>query len=111
MRHVKAIVMVILRLTIVETIVLQIVLQTIALQVTLSGCRTGTLQAPAGFALGLLLGISKLNKREIALAVRIGHHGHFDLWLDRLVGHDIKQIRLSLLSLNSPRYLRHILST
>jgi hypothetical protein len=111
MRHVKAIVMVILGLTIMETVVLQVVLQAIALQVTLPGGRTGALQAPASLALGLLLGISKLDKGEIALAVRIWHHGHLDFWLDRLVGHDIEEIRLSLLTLDSPRYLRHVLST
>src|SRR5262249_47276097 len=75
----------------------------------LSSRRAGALQASTRLALSLLLRISKLNKREIALAVRIRHHGHLDFWLDRLVGHDIKEIRLSLLCLDSPRYLRHIL--
>src|SRR5579875_1875716 len=110
MRQIKIIIMIIARLPIMEAIIGQAMLNAILLQIALAGSRAGTLQAASRFSHRLLPQIALLNQAEIAAALLVGQHRHLHLRLNRLVGHNIKQIRLALLKLQTAGYLRHILA-
>src|SRR5579875_2871956 len=110
MRQIHIVVVVVARLAIMEAIIGQAVLDAVLLQVALTGSRAGALQAAARFTLGLLAEIAHLDEPEVALAVLIRQHRHLHLRLNRLVGHDIEEIRLALLQFQAARHILHILA-
>src|SRR5579884_4224258 len=109
-REIHLMIVIIAGLSIMETIIGQPMLDAILLQITLPGCRTGTLQTTSRLSLSLLLQIAHLDDAEVAFAFLIGQHRHLDFGFHRLVGHDIEQVRLALLQLQPPGDLLHFLS-
>ena len=97
----KLVIVVVARLAVVEAVVFEVVLEAVLLQVALPRRRAGALEAAARLALRLLLRVAHLDQPEVALALVVGQHRHLDLRLDRLVRHDVEEVRLALLRLDA----------
>src|SRR6266487_4506985 len=94
-----------------EAVISQTMFDTVLLQITLSGRWTCTLQATSRFALGLLLQVAHLDQLEVATTFLIRKHRHFYFWLDRLVRHNIKEVRFTLFEFQATGRILHILAT
>src|SRR5205807_4441278 len=86
-RQVEFIVVIVAWFAIMEAVISKTVFDTILLQVTLTGSRTGALQAASSFTLRLFLKIAHLDDLKVALTLFVGQHRHLYFGFDRLIGH------------------------
>src|SRR5258708_19585373 len=60
--------------------------------------------------MSLLLQVAQLNQFEVALALLIGEHRHFDFGLDWFVRHYIEEVRPALFEFQATSHFVHILA-
>src|SRR5260370_34103083 len=109
-RHIKLVVVIIARLTVMEAVLRQAMLNAVLLQITLPCCRAGALQTPSRFTLGLLLQVAQFDQFEVPLAFLVRQHRHFDFRLDRLIRHDVEEIGFALFEFQATSHFVHVLT-